>query len=130
MLRVMKIAATIASVLLGLIFIAISILVLSGHAPKPDLPPGSPADHFMQAFVPTGWLIFVKVCELIGGLLVIIPKTRNFGLLVLGPIVINILCYHVLIMNGGGLMGPPLLVAVLAAFVLFTERRSFAALLH
>jgi hypothetical protein len=49
---------------------------------------------------------------------------------VLGPIVINILCYHVLIMKGEGLMGPPLLVAVLAAFVLFAERRSFAALLR
>ena len=126
----MKIAANIAGGLLGFIFVAISLMVLLGLAPKPNLVPGTPQAEFFAAFVPTGWLTMFKIFELIGGILVAIPKTRNFGLLVLGPIVLNILAYHVLLAKGEGLMGPPLLVAVLALFLLWTERRAFAELLH
>ena len=83
----------------------------------------------MGVFVASGWLIVVKVCELIGGILVAIPKTRNFGLLFLGPIVINILSFHILV-EKSGLLGPPLVVAVLAAFLLWAERKSFLGLMH
>ncbi len=51
----------------------------------------------MAAFGPTGYMTFVKILELLGGLLVIVPKTRNFGLLILGPILVNILAFHVFI---------------------------------
>jgi len=84
----------------------------------------------MGAFIPTGYLTFVKICELIGGCLVAVPRTRNFGLLVLGPIVLNILAYHILIMKGEGLFGPPLVVAVLALFLLWSGRKAFAGLLN
>lgn len=124
----MKIATNIVGGLLGFIFIAISLMILLGLGPKPENPPPMVA-QFMGVFAPTGWLTFVKLCELIGGLLVAIPKTRNFGLLVLGPIVVNILCFHLLV-EKSGLIGPPLLVAVLAAFLLWAERRSFLGLLH
>jgi putative oxidoreductase len=124
----MRIAANIAGGLLGFIFVAISLMVLLHLAPMPPPPAGSPAASFMVAFVPTGWLTVVKICELIGGILVAIPNTRNFGLLFLGPIIVNILCFHILVMNGQGLFGPPIVVAVLAAFLLWAGRRSFAAL--
>jgi hypothetical protein len=61
---------------------------------------------------------------------VLIPKTRNFGLLVLGPIIINILAFHVLVEHGQDLVPVPLVLAVLAFFLLCYERKSFAALLH
>jgi hypothetical protein len=96
----------------------------------PAPPPGSPAASFMAAFVPTGWLILVKICELIGGILVAIPKTRNFGLLFLGPVIVNILAFHILVMQGNGLVGPPLVVALLAAFLLWCERGKFAGLMR
>jgi hypothetical protein len=125
----MKIAANIAGGLLGFIFVALSLMVLLGLAPAPKIPEGTPPAQFMAAFVPTGWMMVVKICELTGGILVAIPKTRNFGLLFLGPIVINILCFHVLV-EKSGLVGPPLLVAVLAAFLLFAERKAFAGLMR
>jgi hypothetical protein len=124
----MKIAANIAGALLGFIFVAISLMVLLKHAPMPPIPEGTPQASFMAAFVPTGWLTVVKICELVGGILVAIPKTRNFGLLVLGPIIVNILCFHILVMNGQGLMGPPLIAALLAAFLLWAGRGAFAGL--
>ena len=59
-----------------------------------DPPPeGSPILMFFGAFS-SGWMDFIKVLEIAGGILVAIPKTRNFGLLILGPIVINILAFN------------------------------------
>jgi uncharacterized membrane protein YphA (DoxX/SURF4 family) len=125
----MKIIVNIAGALLGFIFVAVSLMVLLNlvHAPPP--PAGTPAAMFMGALAPTGYLTFVKICELIGGILVAIPYTRNIGLLFLGPIVLNILAFHTFIMKGVGLAGLPLVVAVLAAFLLWVERRKFAGLL-
>ena len=84
---------------------------------------------FMGAFVPTGYMTFVKVLELLGGVLVAIPRTRNFGLLVLGPILVNILAFHVFIMKGTTLADPILIIIVLLAlYLLFVGRRAFAGL--
>ncbi|HEV3272225.1 MAG TPA: hypothetical protein VGZ93_08605 [Candidatus Methylacidiphilales bacterium] len=126
----MKIAINIAGGLLGFLFIAFSLLVLLGFAPKPDLVPGTPKAEFFDAFASTGWLTLVKVCELTGGILVAIPKTRNFGLLVLGPIIINILAFHILVAKGEGLVGIPLFVAALALFLLWAGRKAFAGLMN
>jgi len=125
----MKIATNIAGALLGLIFIAVSLIVLLNLVHPPPLPEGTPAALFMGAFVPTGYFAFVKVCELIGGVLVAVPRTRNLGLLVLSPIILNILAFHILIMKGQGLLGAPILVGLLAAFLLWSGRRAFYALI-
>jgi hypothetical protein len=72
----------------------------------------------------------VKVLEIFGGLLVALPRTRNIGLLVLGPIVVNILAFHIYLTKGAGLFEPPVIaIALLSAFVLFSERKAFAGLL-
>jgi len=126
----MKIATNIAGGLLGFLFIAFSLIVLLKLAPMPPMPEGTPPAMFMAAFAPTGYLTFVKIFELIGGILVAIPRTRNFGLLVLGPIILNILAFHTFIMKGEGLVGPPILVAALALFLLWAGRKSFAGLLN
>ena len=125
----MKHLPTVAGALLGFLFVASGLVVLLKLAPMPPLPEGSAAAHFMAAFVPTGYLTFVKVLEVVGGLLVAVPRTRNFGLLVLGPIVVNILAYHAFVMKGEGLFAPPLLIiAALAAYLLLCGRKAFTGL--
>jgi uncharacterized membrane protein YphA (DoxX/SURF4 family) len=126
----MKIAIHIAAALLGLMFLSASVMVLFKLGPTPPAPPeGTPPAQFMAAFVPTGYLTFVKVLELLGGLLVIIPRTRNLGLLVLGPIIVNILAFHIFVTGGVGLGSPMLLgICVLALFLLWSERKAFACL--
>jgi putative oxidoreductase len=128
----MKIVSHIAAALLGLMFIAASVPVLFHLGPTPPTPPeGTPAAHFMAAFVPTGYLTFVKVCELLGGLLVIIPRTRNLGLLVLGPIIVNILAFTIFIAGGHGLGNPMFIgICVLALLLLWVERKAFAGLVN
>lgn len=127
----MKHIPKIVGILLGLLFIASGLVVLLKIAPTPPAPPeGSPAGHFMAAFVPTGYLSFVKVMEVIGGVLLLVPRTRNLGLLVLGPILINIIAFHAFIMKGEGLMSPPLLIIIaMTAYLLWVGRKEFAGLI-
>lgn len=127
----MKYLPIIAGVVLGLLFLMSSVVVLFNLAPVPELPEGTPMAMFMAAFAPTGYLHMIKVFELLGGILVAIPKTRNFGLLILGPIIVNILAYHLFIMNGEGLFNPMILViAFLALYLLWVGRKAFAGLLN
>ncbi|MDB6171277.1 MAG: hypothetical protein JWL59_588 [Chthoniobacteraceae bacterium] len=127
----MKYFPTIAGLLLGLLFIASGVVVLFHLVPMPPLPDGTPAAMFMGAFGPTGYLTFVKVLEVLGGMLVAIPRTRNLGLLLLGPIIVNILAYHTFIMKGEGLFVPPLvIIVVLASYLLWAGRKAFAGLLN
>lgn len=125
----MKYLAHVAAVVLGLLFVMASLIYLLKLAPEPELPEGTPMALFMGAFGPTGYMTFVKGCELVGALLVVVPRTRILGLLVLGPILINILAFHTFITGGVGLLDPMLLVLVLAAlFLVWFERKRFLAL--
>ena len=127
----MKYAPTVVGILLGLLFVFSGAMVLLKLAPMPEFPKDTPIAMFMGAFAPTGYLTFVKVLEVIGGILVAIPKTRNFGLLVLGPIIVNILAFHTFITKGEGLGNPMLIAIVLfALFLLWSGRRAFAGLLN
>jgi len=122
---------TIAGILLGLAFVLFGVLFLFNLMPAQPAPPaGSAPALFMGAFVPTGYLAFVKVLEILGGVLVAIPRTRNIGLLVLGPIIINILAFHVFILRGAMILDPVLaVIVILTLFLLWSGRRAFAGLL-
>jgi uncharacterized membrane protein YphA (DoxX/SURF4 family) len=126
---IMKHIPNIVGALLGLMFIAFGLMVLLKLAPTPPPPPeGSPPAQFMAAFGTTGYLTFVKVLEVLGGLLVAIPRTRRAGLLVLGPIIVNIIAFHVFITGGQGLFSPVLLaICALTLFLVWVERAFFAA---
>lgn len=127
----MKHAPTVAGILLGLLFIMSSVVVLFHLVKMPPPPEGTPAALFMGAFGPTGYMTFVKVLELLGGILVMIPRTRNFGLLILGPIIVNILAFHIFILKGAMLMDPMLIgIVLLALYLLWSGRKNFAALLN
>ena len=127
----MKYAPTIAGIVLGLLFVLSSVVVLFHLVQMPPPPDGTPAAFFMSALGPTGYMTFVKVLELIGGILGAVPRTRNFGLLILGPIIVNILAFHVFIVKGAGLMDPMLIVIVLLALsLLWAGRKGFAGLLN
>jgi putative oxidoreductase len=50
---------------------------------------------------------------------------------VLGPIIVNILAFHVFLTGGAGLLQPPVvLIAGLSGFLLWAGRKRFAGLLE
>jgi hypothetical protein len=127
----MKTASNIAGALLGLLFLVFALDFFLHYLPaQPGPPAGSPPALFMGALIPTGYFAFIKVLEIAGGVLVAIPKTRNFGLLILGPIIVNILAFHIFLLKGAALFHPPVapLIAVLAAFLWSSGRAKFASL--
>ncbi|HYE07455.1 MAG TPA: hypothetical protein VEL07_18205 [Planctomycetota bacterium] len=123
--------AAVAGALLGLLFIASAVTYLFKLVPMPPPPEGTPLALFFGAMAPTHYFDFIKILELIGGALIAIPITRRLGLLILGPIIVNILAAHVFLMGGEGLANPLLIaIVVLTLFLVYVERRAFAAFLR
>jgi len=124
----MKYLPNIAGVLLAFVFVAGSLFFFFG--PPPQVPPmPEAAEKFNQATMTTGFMHYVKAFELIGGILVAIPRLRNFGLLILGPIIINIIAFHAFLTG----FDPASLIicgviGLLALYLLWVGRRQFLAL--
>ncbi len=93
----MKIASLIARILLGALFIFGGANHLFNFVPAQPLPPGA-AGQFLAGMIGTGYLDFIGVMEVLGGLLIIIQQFVPLGLTILGPIVVNIFVIEALIM--------------------------------
>lgn len=123
-----KITTLISSILLGAAFIVFGLNFFLHFIPIDGPTEGSDAATFMGVLYTTGYLGFVKVLEVIGGILVIVPKTRNLGLLILSPIIINIIAYHYFIAKSGFEMDIAL-ISVLAVYLLLKQGKSFTQFL-
>lgn len=128
----MKHLPTLAGALLGLIFTVFGLDFFLHFLPSQPMPPeGSPPALFMGALFPTGYLAFVKSLEVLGGVLTALPRTRAAGLLILGPIIVNILAFQIFLLKGAALFSPPIVpvIGVLAIYLLWVHRNGFRALL-
>lgn len=112
--------------LLGFVFIVFGLNFFLKFIAIPKPPEGSPAALFMSGMFLGGFLAFVKILEILGGLLVVFPRTRNLGLLILGPIIVNIAAFNFFFFGVGALLQPPvLLVSVLGLIQVVAARRAF-----
>ncbi|GAB5562914.1 MAG: hypothetical protein SynsKO_45610 [Synoicihabitans sp.] len=116
--------------LLGLMFVIFGLNYFFNFLPNPPMAEGSPAAAFMGAIYSTGFLGFVKVLEIIGGVLVAIPNLRRLGMLILGPIVVNILAFNIYLAPGGWTQPPVIIAVALSAYLLWSERHAFHALIN
>ena len=123
----MKIVAIICRILLGLMFIVFGANILHPFMPAPPPPPGSPTAQFMAVMAPTGWMHVVGFFQLLGGLLVLIGGTTPLGLVILGPILVNILIFHTLLMGGHGI-APGLVATLLEIILIYAYRANFAGI--
>src|ERR1700679_514513 len=99
----MKIAILISRTLLGIGFIVFGSNILHPFLPMPAPPAGSLAAQFMGVMYPTQWMALIGVFQLVGGILVLVGRTAPLGLVLLGPVLVNILAFHILIMGGQGI---------------------------
>ncbi len=82
------------SLLFGLMMINSGFNKFLHYMPLPEMP--AAAGQLMQAFAASGWLIpLLAVAEIIGGLLFILPKYRALGAIIIFPVVIGILLFHI-----------------------------------
>ncbi|HDZ14560.1 MAG TPA: DoxX family membrane protein, partial [Pricia sp.] len=80
----------VAALLVGLMFINAGLNKFLNYMPMPEEMPEKMLNA-MKAFMEIGWLLpLVGLAEIIGGLLLVIPKTRALGALIIFPVMIGI----------------------------------------
>ena len=121
----MKAATIIARILLGLLFVVTGLNGFIPFIPMPP-PPTGPAGDFTGALFKTGYLNVVMALQLIGGILVLTGRFLPLGLLLLGPVIVNILLYHIFMEPKGLLMA--LVVSALSLFLLARHWSAFSAI--
>jgi uncharacterized membrane protein YphA (DoxX/SURF4 family) len=124
----MKIAIVISRVLLGAGFFIFGLNILHPFLNAPPPPEGSLTAQFLVVMVPSHWLALIGLVQLVGGLLVLAGRTTPLGLVLLGPVLVNILAFHICIQGGHGI-APGLVFTVLEIFLIYGYRSYFRPLL-
>ncbi|MBV9440323.1 MAG: DoxX family membrane protein [Candidatus Eremiobacteraeota bacterium] len=122
----MKLTATIARIVLGVVFCAagISGFVLVGHPPAP--PPGL-AGQFQHVFFASRWVLFVDGIEVVGGVLLLVNRYVPLALIALAAVIANIIVFHATMQPAG--LPIAAVIAVLWALVAARHRDRFIPLL-
>src|SRR2546421_12847758 len=111
----MKILTIIVRILLGLMFVIFGLNGFLHFIPMGQMPSGH-AGEFIGAMFASGYLYVISALQVIGGLLLLSGAFAPLGLLLLGPIIVNILLYHILLDPKG--LPIAIVVSVLSLFLL------------
>jgi hypothetical protein len=122
-----KIATIIARILVGLIFVVFGANMFLHFIPMPP-PPEGPARGFMTALFVSHHLYVIGAVQVAGGLLLLTGRWAPLGLTLLGPVIVNILAFHVLMSPAG--LGMAVVVSALALFLVWRYRENFAGLVR
>ncbi len=120
----MKIAILTARILLGLVFAASGMISLLKLGKMGGMPADSMA--FMNLMVAHNYTLCIALIMLVGGLLLLAGRFVPIGLVLLGPILVNILLFHILFQVPGILTG--VICTLLEVFLIWAYRSSFRAL--
>ncbi len=111
-----------ARILLGLVFTVFGVNGFANFLPMPEM--NEQAGQFLGVMAGSGYLYVIKAIEIIGGLLLLIGKFKPLGLVLLGPVVVNIFLFHVFLDAKGMIMAVVLLA--LEIFLVWAHREQFA----
>lgn len=121
----MKIVALIARILLGLIFFVFGLNGFLHFFPMGQMPTGL-AGQYIGALMQSHYIYFVAALQVAGGVLLLAGRYVPLGLTLLGPVIVNILLYHLLMDPKGLPMA--FVVTVLWGIVAFRNRQYFSGL--
>ena len=122
----MKIAAIIIRTLMGLMFLFSSIVVIFKLVPQPELKGG--AKLFMEGMAATVYLLpLIKVTELLCGAAFLFCRYVALATVVIFPITVNILFYHIFLAPEGLTVAIPIFLGNL--FLAYAHRKNYATLL-
>lgn len=121
----MRIVVTIARVLLGLVFFVFGLNGFLQFMPNPPPPPAAAA--FFEALIATHYMFaLIFGAQVIGGALLLLGIAVPFALVVLAPVIVNIVCFHIFL--SPDLVVMALVVAAFELFLAWSYRDAFAPL--
>ena len=121
----MKILTIIARSLLGLTFVVFGLNAFLHFIPMP--PPQGLAGDFMKALFVSHYFYVVAVLQIAGGAICLLGRFVPLGLTLLGPVIVNILLFHIFLEPTGLPMA--VVVSALALFLLWSYRKAFSGLM-
>jgi uncharacterized membrane protein YphA (DoxX/SURF4 family) len=122
----MKYVIVIVRVLLGLMFVVFgSNAFFKFMGPPPEMP--AQAAAFSTALMSSGYMQAIAVFQVLGGLCLLLgARFVPLGLTLLGPIIVNIVLFHIFLDTQG--LPIALATAVLSLFLLWVYRFKFPAI--
>src|SRR5258706_14415995 len=121
----MKIVTLIARLLLGLIFVVLGLNGFLNFLSMGPMPTGL-AGQFVGALVLSHYFWVVAAIQVAGGVLLLVNRYVPLALVLLGPVIVNIICYHVF-MNPMG--APPAAIAtILWSIIFYRVRQHFSGI--
>ena len=120
----MKYAILIARILLGLVFLVSGANHIVPFMPMPAMP--GDAGTFGTILFTHGIFRVVGLIDVVGGLLLLVGRFVPLGLTLLGPVIVNILLFTVMIQGSNPVLA--LVLVLLEAFLIFAYRQAFAGI--
>jgi putative oxidoreductase len=120
----MKIASTVARYLLGFMFLVFGLNGFLHFIPMP--PPTGLAGQYMGALYLSHYLVLIFLLQLVPGIMLLANRFVPLALTLLGPVVVNIFCYHAFMDNSG--LPLALIIVVLWLLTFFGVRFAFTGL--
>lgn len=117
----MKVLTLIARLLLGLMFV---VFGLNGFLNFLSMgpPPSGLAGQFIGALFQSHYYWAIAALQVVGGVLLLVNRYVPLALVLLGPIIVNILLYHIFMMPAGIALA---LVATVLWFIVYYSYRQY-----
>ena len=115
----------VARILLGIVFVFFGLNIILQFLKMP--PPPGDAGEFATILSVHGIMRVVGLLQIIAGVLLLVGRYVPLALVILAPIIVNILMFHMFLLGGAG-MAPAIVVTLLEAFLIWAYRLSFRGL--
>jgi uncharacterized membrane protein YphA (DoxX/SURF4 family) len=118
---------TVLSVVFGLLLINGGLNKFLNYMPTPPDMPEALVNDF-KAFMEIEWLMpLVAIVELIAGVLVMFPKTRGLGVLVVFPVMVGVLLIHLLVDQSNLFIA--IIIWIIMIWIIYENREKYLGLL-
>lgn len=124
---VARYAPAVARVLLGLLFLFAGLNGFFNFVPPPDEPMPEGAMAFAGALMKTGYMFpLIKGTEALVGLLLLVNRFVPLALVVIAPVIVNIVAFHVILAPEGSVTA--IVVLALEVYLAWAYRHAFLPL--
>jgi putative oxidoreductase len=121
----MKILTLIARLLLGLVFFVLGLNGFLNFLSMGPMPSGL-AGQFIGALVLSHYFWAVAALQVAGGALLLVNRFVPLSLVLLGPVIVNIILYHVALNPAG--IALAIVVTILWLIVFYAHRQYFSGI--